>query len=88
MDIYLDIKERLEDCTEPIKKPKIEPNNINNSLSSIIKVVLPKIIKAINDIFIMNLGPILSSKYEKKRAPIPAEIFIKIPNIIISVNSF
>ena len=46
--------------------------------------MLPKIIKNINDIFIINFGPILSSKYEKNKEPIPAVIFIKIPNIIIS----
>ena len=41
--MYLDIKERLEDCTEPIKKPKIDPNN-NEQISSTSDLIKDQII--------------------------------------------
>ena len=69
---------------EPIKKPREEPKTKKKVLSVIIKVDIPIIIKKINEINITNFGPILSSIYEKNKAPIPAVILIIIPNTIIS----
>ena len=80
------MQDLLVDCKPPMNKPipipniqkrvLLSDNNINEQIK-------------INDnkhIFIIFLGPYLSSKKANIREPIPAEIFKVIPNNIISLK--
>ena len=63
------------------------PNIQKRILLFVIKINEQMDIKDIRQVFIIILGPNLSSKKAKITEPNPAEIFKAIPNKIISLNS-
>ena len=81
------MQDLLVDCNPPIKSPIAIPNIQKNILLSVIKINEQMEISDRRQIFIIILGPYLSSKKAKITDPIPAEMFKAIPNKIISLNS-
>ena len=77
----------LEACAGPMKKLIVNPANQNNIISLVINIALPKTISPKREVMTVIFEPNLSSIHPNKKAPNPAEIFMKIPKTSISLKS-
>tara|TARA_A200000159_G_scaffold153714_1_gene165920 strand:- start:143 stop:505 length:363 start_codon:yes stop_codon:yes gene_type:complete len=77
----------LEACAGPMKKLIVNPANQNNVISLVINIALPKTISPKREVMTVIFEPNLSSIHPNKKAPNPAEIFMKIPKTSISLKS-